>query len=111
MGDDEFSEESFRQFFDDVEGRVMAERDDPEFDRLKSEFGAEPDNLDICYKLAIRSKELEKYELCIELLLKILEQDKNFGDALEEIKDVFVVLGSSNELVKRSRKELSMILY
>lgn len=109
----EQSEEKIKNFYLDLESRIMNADEDPEFLTLKNEYLNNSDNIESCFALAKKSKEIEKYEISVELFLKILENDKkNKGkEAIEHLKEIFIILGSGNDIVKNGRREMSMLLY
>lgn len=113
----EFSEEikngKISEFYTNVKKRIEDDSQDDEFTQLSTNYEKNPEDLDICLSLARKAKELEKYQLAIQLYLKIIEKNKNFKEKkpIEELKEIFEILGSSNHLVKSGRKELSMLLF
>ena len=86
---------------------------DEEFERLKKVYSANPNNFEACFNLADKARALEQYELACELLLYIVQMDRKWEDGIaqKELLSLFDELGSANELVKRSRRELSQILH
>lgn len=86
---------------------------DPEFLKLQQKWQKDPLNLQTSFDLANKSAELQKYELAIELLLSIIEEDKSWqsGQAVERIKELFNEIGNGNPLVLKARKQLSFLLF
>jgi thioredoxin-like negative regulator of GroEL len=92
---------------------LESSQSDPEFNRLQQIYSESPENLKNRYDLANRAFELQKYELGLELLLSVVEEDKDWEEqlAVERLKEMFGEIGNSNPLVLKARKELSFLLF
>ena len=97
---------------DIVEG-IELESVDPEFEKLQQIYTENPENLQNCFDLAQKAAELQKYELSLELLLSIIETEKdwNDGQAVNRIKELFTEIGNGSPIVLKARKELSFLLF
>ncbi len=72
-----------------------------------------PQDLESRFSLAKLQNEAHRYPDAIETLLQIIAIDRNWNNkaAYQLLLEVFNKIGSSNELVVKSRKRLAKILF
>ena len=65
------------------------------------------------YDLAKMEFEAQKYEQAIETLFKLIKIDRNWNEkaGYNLLLEIFNKVGASSELVMKSRKKLSKILF
>lgn len=86
--------------------------DAPDVPALEETVGNDPDNLQSRYQLSAHKVISGEYETAMQQLLEIVRRDRSFRDdgARKALLDVFTLLGNSNELVKRYRSKLALLL-
>lgn len=85
----------------------------PQLIALEEAYAAEPNNLEICYQLALQYSQESAYRLALELLIKIVRSDKNFGNGLarKTLTDLLVALGKGDPLAIEFQRKLFTLLY
>jgi putative thioredoxin len=80
----------------------------PSVDELARVHETEPDNLDICYQLAVREVVLGHYQAALELAMTILRTDREFRDDVGRTTmiRIFAVLGKGSDLASRYRRQM-----
>lgn len=106
------SEDSVRQLLAlGLFARAKLQNDD--LAAVQQQAHNEPGNLQVRFQLASHLILAEDYAVGIELLLTILQQDRQFGDDLARraLLAVFDILGERHELVQRNRRRLASLLH
>ncbi|MEE8245318.1 MAG: tetratricopeptide repeat protein, partial [Pseudomonadales bacterium] len=80
----------------------------PSVDELARVHETEPDNLDICYQLAVREVVLGHFQTALELAMTILKTDREFRDDVGRTTmiRIFAVLGKGSDLASRYRRQM-----
>ena len=80
----------------------------PSVDELARVHETEPDNLDICYQLAVREVVLGHFQTALELAMMILKTDREFRDDVGRTTmiRIFAVLGKGSDLASRYRRQM-----
>ena len=80
----------------------------PSVDELARAHDTEPDNLDICYQLAVREVMLGHFQTALELAMTILKTDREFRDDVGRTTmiRIFAVLGKGSDLASRYRRQM-----
>lgn len=80
---------------------------------MQEQIERDPSDLEARFNLAKIQWEKKKAEEAIESCLQIIAIERNWNDkaAYNLLIDIFNKLGASNELVVKSRKRLSKILF
>jgi thioredoxin-like negative regulator of GroEL len=109
----ETEEQEIQDFVQKIENELNVKEDDEDFILLKQKYEQNMEDLEIGFNLAVKARDVEKYELAVELLLFSIQMDKKWEDgiALKELTSLLNDLGSGNELAKKARKDLAMLLY
>ena len=86
--------------------------DAPATSELEATLNSDPANLDSMYKLALRKVVEEDYEMAMELLLQLMQEDRSYGDdaARLGLLKVFELLGDDPR-VAEYRRSMSRLLY
>lgn len=104
---------------------------DPEATRLRSEISlrraagdvsiadlqarvtADPTDVDALYRLAVALAAQQQYEQALEYLLEVVRRDRAYQDdgGRKMMLEIFALLGDSNPLTQRYRRQLSSILF
>ena len=95
-----------RLFF---EGQVA---DAPSADELEASLAADPDDTRALFQLALRRVVEREYETAMELLLQLMQKDRNYGDdaGRRGLLKVFELLGDDPR-VSRYRSRMASLLY
>ncbi len=85
----------------------------PEMKALEEKHAADPDNLELCYQLAVQYSQNDKIEEALELLLGVLRKDLNFldGAAKKGMMDILAALGKGDPLAVRYQRKFYTLLY
>jgi putative thioredoxin len=85
----------------------------PEIAALEAQLNDQPDNLDIAYQLAIQFSQHSHHREALQLLLSILQQNRQFQDgaARKTMLDIFKSLGPKDPLVVEYQRQLFSLLY
>lgn len=85
----------------------------PEIAALEAQLNDQPDNLDIAYQLAVQFSQHSHHREALQLLLSILQQDRQFQDgaARKSMLDIFKSLGPKDPLVVEFQRQLFSLLY
>jgi putative thioredoxin len=85
----------------------------PEIAALEAQLNAEPESLDIAYQLAVQFSQHNHHREALQLLLSILQRDKQFQDgaARKTMLDLFKSLGPKDPLVVEFQRQLFSLLY
>lgn len=80
----------------------------PSLDQLTRVREQEPDNLEICYQLAVREVMVGHFEAALELAMTILKTDREFRDDMGRMTMVriFTILGKGSDLAGRYRRQM-----
>ena len=91
--------------------RVAAAAPDP--DQLETALARNPDNSEARYQLAAHKVMRNDFQGALELLLTLLQQDRQYDDeaARKGMLSVFEILGGSGELVNRYRNRMFNALH
>lgn len=85
----------------------------PELVALEAAHEANPNDLEICYQLALQYSQESTYRPALELLIDIVRKDKNFGEgkARKTLTDLLVALGKGDPLAIEFQRKLFTLLY
>lgn len=85
----------------------------PELKALQAEYAADPDNLEVAYRLAVQYSQVEKPREALELLLTILRRDLGYhdGNAKKILMDIIATLGKGDPLAVEYQRKLFTLLY
>jgi putative thioredoxin len=85
----------------------------PEITALEAQLREDPDNLGIAYQLALKLTEHNHHREALQMLLSILQRDKQFNDgaARKTMLDIFKSLGPKDPLVVEYQRQLFSLLY
>jgi putative thioredoxin len=80
----------------------------PERGELVSQLETSPDDLDVCYQLAVRAAVEGDFETALDLAMSILQRDREFRDDLGRTTMVrmFSVLGKGSDLAAQYRRRM-----
>jgi putative thioredoxin len=80
----------------------------PERGELVSQLEASPEDLDVCYQLAVRAAVEGDFETALDLAMSILQRDREFRDDLGRTTMVrmFSVLGKGSDLAAQYRRRM-----
>ena len=101
-------------YYQSIVGKVeLAEQaaESPEIKALEAELAQQPDNLELKVKLAIQLHQANKTEDALALLLAVLKQDLNFGDAKKVTLDMINALPDGEPLKSQYRRKIYSLLY
>jgi putative thioredoxin len=85
----------------------------PEITALEAEYAADPENLDVAYRLALQYQQHQYMREALELLYGILRKDMNFGEgaAKKTLMDTLAVLGKGDPLAVEFQRKVYTLLY
>lgn len=85
----------------------------PEVESLEQALSADPDNLDLSYKLALQYNQEGYQRPALELLVKILQRDLGYGEgaARKALTDILAALGKGDPLAIEFQRKLFTLLY
>jgi putative thioredoxin len=80
---------------------------------LERRHRQQPDDLELCYRLAVRAAAAGQHEHALELLLQILQADRTFRDDIGRLTmlRVFKMLGKGSDLATRYRRRMFNYLH
>ncbi len=80
----------------------------PERGELVSQLEASPEDLDVCYQLAVRTAVEGDFKTALDLAMSILQRDREFRDDLGRTTMVrmFSVLGKGSDLAAQYRRRM-----
>ncbi len=81
--------------------------------KLAAALEAAPDDLELCYQLAVAEAASERFEAALEHAWSLLARDRNFRDDLgrRTLLRLFAVLGRGSDLAARYRRRLFALLH
>ncbi len=84
----------------------------PAVAELEDRLNVDPDDRDALHQLALRKVVDQDYDTAVELLLKLMQQDRDYGDdaARRGLLKVFEVLGNDPR-VSRYRSRMASLLH
>ncbi|EAR09619.1 thioredoxin [Reinekea blandensis] len=87
--------------------------DSPEIRELQAQLAEDPDNADLKMELAVQLQQADRAEEALELMLSILQKDKNYADgaARKTMLDMISGLGKGDPLAARYQRKLFTLLY
>ena len=102
----------FRELQSQLELKQQA-ANTPEIQALEQQLAASPDDRQLQYQLALQYHQVERHEQALQLLLAIVEQDRQFqqGAAQQALLDILRTLPSGDPLAARYRRRLYSLLY
>jgi putative thioredoxin len=85
----------------------------PELVALEAAHANDPQNLDICYQLALQYNQEMAYRPALELLIQILSKDRNYGNGIarKTLTDILIALGKGDPLAIEFQRKLFTLLY
>ncbi|MGM8226300.1 thioredoxin [Cellvibrio sp. ARAG 10.3] len=85
----------------------------PEVTALETALEADPTNLDLVYQLAVQLNQEGYYRKSLELLLQILQKNRQFSDgaARKTMTDILAALGKGDPLAVEFQRKLFTLLY
>lgn len=85
----------------------------PEVTALETALEADPTNLDLIYQLAVQLNQEGYYRKALELLLQILQKNRQFSDgaARKTMTDILAALGKGDPLAVEFQRKLFTLLY
>lgn len=85
----------------------------PEVTALETALEADPTNLDLIYQLAVQLNQEGHYRKALELLLQILQKNRQFSDgaARKTMTDILAALGKGDPLAVEFQRKLFTLLY
>jgi len=85
----------------------------PELIALEVAYANDPENLNYAYQLAIQYNAESAYRPALELLLRILQKDRNFaeGAVKKTFMDILAALGKGDPLAIEFQRKLFTLLY
>lgn len=85
----------------------------PEVTELEEQHRADPENLDVAYRLALQYHQHQHMREALELLYNILRKDLNYGDggARKSLMDIIAVLGKGDPLAVEYQRKVYTLLY
>ncbi len=85
----------------------------PEVTALETALEADPSNLDLIYQLAVQLNQEGYYRKALELLLQILQKNRQFSDgaARKTMTDILAALGKGDPLAVEFQRKLFTLLY
>ena len=101
-------------YYQSIVGKVeLAEQaaESPEIKALEAELAQQPENLELKVMLAIQLHQANKTEDALALLLAVLKQDLNFGDAKKVTLDMINALPDGEPLKSQYRRKIYSLLY
>ena len=92
---------------------MLEAADSPEILELQSQLAEDPDNGDLKMELAVQLQQADRAEEALELMLSILQKDKNYaeGAARKTMLDMISGLGKGDPLAARYQRKLFTLLY
>ncbi|WP_088332606.1 thioredoxin [Lacimicrobium sp. SS2-24] len=100
--------------YQSLKGRIeLAEEaaETPEIKALQKALSENPDDLDVKVKLAVQLQQAGRAEEALQLLLEVLRQDLNFGEARKLMLDSLNALPEGDALASQYRRKLYSLLY
>ena len=85
----------------------------PEVTALEAALEKDPTNLELTYQLAVQLNQEGYYRKALELLLQILQKDRQFSDgaARKTMTDILAALGKGDPLAVEFQRKLFTLLY
>lgn len=85
----------------------------PEVTALEAALEKDPTNLDLLYQLAVQLNQEGYYRKSLELLLQILQKNRQFADgaARKTMTDILAALGKGDPLAVEFQRKLFTLLY
>lgn len=80
-------------------------------DELEARLGADPDDCEALYQLALRKVVGQDYDAAVELLLRLMKKDRGFGDdaGRNTLLKVFELLGDDPRVSQYRRRMASLL--
>jgi putative thioredoxin len=100
--------------YQSLRGRIeLAEQaaESPEIKALQQAMAQAPDDMELKVKLAVQLQQNGRAEEALSLLLEVLRQDLNFGDARKIMLDSLNALPEGDALASQYRRKLYSLLY
>lgn len=87
--------------------------DSPEIRELQSKLAADPENMTLKMELAVQLQQADRAEEALDLMLSVLQKDKNFADgtARKTMLDMLNGLGKGDPLAAKYQRKLFTLLY
>lgn len=87
--------------------------DSPELRELQTKLDQDPDNLDLKLELAIQFSQADRIEEALQLILEVLQKDKNYhdGGARKTMLDILNGLGKGDPLAAKYQRKLFTLMY
>jgi putative thioredoxin len=85
----------------------------PELTALEEAYAKAPESLDVAYQLALQLHQESLHRSALELLLKILQQERNFADGAvrKTMTDILASLGKGDPIATEFQRKLFTLLY
>ncbi|WP_299083638.1 co-chaperone YbbN [uncultured Paraglaciecola sp.] len=100
--------------YNSIMGKIeLAEQaaESPEIKALQAELAANPDDLALKVKLAVQLHQANQTEEALELIVSVLIQDLNFGEAKKLTLDMINALPDGDPLKSKYRRKVYSLLY
>jgi putative thioredoxin len=102
----------FKELLSKVELALEA-ADSPELRELQAKLEQDPENLDLKLELAIQYSQADRSEDALQLILEVLQKDKNYhdGGARKTMLDIINGLGKGDPLAAKYQRKLFTLMY
>ncbi|MEJ2045004.1 MAG: thioredoxin [Reinekea sp.] len=109
-------EQQLHPMFKELQARldVMLEAlDTPAIRELQIRLADEPDNLELKYELAIQMSQNGRMEEALQIILEVLQKDRNFNDGAvrKTMVDLLSGLGKGDPLAVKYQRKLFTLMY
>ncbi|NRB37739.1 MAG: tetratricopeptide repeat protein [Pseudomonadales bacterium] len=101
-------------YFQQLQSQLQLKRESahsPEMKALEKKLAESPEDMDIKMQLAVQYYEQQLYRKACELLIGVLQVDKNYDGCRKTLLDIFKSLGNKDPLVIEFQRQLFSILY
>lgn len=92
---------------------MLEAADSPEIRELQAQLTADPENAELKMELAVQLQQADRAEEALDLMLSILQKDKNYADgtARKTMLDMISGLGKGDPLAAKYQRKLFTLLY
>jgi len=102
----------YQQLLAQIELKKQAAKS-PDLVALEAAHAANPNDLEVCFQLAVQYNQEQVYRPALEFLIDIIRKERNFGNGLarKTLTDILVALGKGDPLAIEFQRKLFTLLY